>query len=74
MVGAQVRVPLDHRLGLPAPRPLDGVEINSISWDEGRGMQERAAVKRGLRPRRGRPARVNEKAIAKRHRYLTIVG
>jgi len=47
-----------------------------ITWDEGWGMKGRA-VKRGL-ARRGEEivARfgVDEKAIAKRHRYLTIVA
>ena len=47
-----------------------------ISWDEGWGIKARA-VKRGLARRRpevvGRIG-VDEKAIAKRHRYLTIVG
>ena len=47
-----------------------------ISWDEGWGIKTRA-VKRGL-ARRGHAvvARlgVDEKAIAKRHRYLTIVA
>ena len=47
-----------------------------ISWDEGWGIKARA-VKRGL-ARRGQAvvARlgVDEKAIAKRHRYLTIVA
>jgi transposase len=51
------------------------VGLLRISWDEGWGIKARA-VKRGL-ARRGHDvvARlgVDEKAIAKRHRYLTIV-
>jgi transposase len=52
------------------------VGLLRISWDEGWGIKARA-VKRGL-ARRG-PAVVgrigiDEKAIAKRHRYLTIVA
>ena len=47
-----------------------------ISWDEGWGIKARA-VKRGL-ARRGPEVvgrlGVDEKAIAKRHRYLTIVA
>jgi len=52
------------------------VGLLRISWDEGWGIKARA-VKRGL-ARRGAEvvARlgVDEKAIAKRHRYLTIVA
>jgi len=52
------------------------VRLLRISWDEGWGIKGRA-VKRGL-ARRGHDvvARlgVDEKAIAKRHRYLTIVA
>jgi len=52
------------------------VGLLRISWDEGWGIKARA-VKRGL-ARRGHDvvARlgVDEKAIAKRHRYLTIVA
>lgn len=52
------------------------VRLLRISWDEGWGIKARA-VKRG-RARRGHEvvARlgVDEKAIAKRHRYLTIVA
>jgi transposase len=52
------------------------VGLLRISWDEGWGIKGRA-VKRGL-ARRGHDvvARlgVDEKAIAKRHRYLTIVA
>ena len=52
------------------------IRLLRISWDEGWGIKGRA-VKRGL-ARRGHEvvARlgVDEKAIAKRHRYLTIVA
>ena len=52
------------------------VELLRISWDEGWGIKARA-VKRGL-ARRGAEVvgriGVDEKAIAKRHRYLTIVA
>jgi transposase len=52
------------------------IRLLRISWDEGWGIKGRA-VKRGL-ARRGQEvvARlgVDEKAIAKRHRYLTIVA
>jgi transposase len=53
-----------------------GVAVLRISWDEGWGIKARA-VKRGL-ARRGAEVvgriGVDEKAIAKRHRYLTIVA
>lgn len=53
-----------------------GVKLLRISWDEGWGIKARA-VKRGLARRApeviGRIG-VDEKAIAKRHRYLTIVA
>lgn len=52
------------------------VKLLRISWDEGWGIKTRA-VQRGLARRRpevvGRIG-VDEKAIAKRHRYLTIVA
>jgi transposase len=52
------------------------VELLGISWDEGWGIKARA-VKRGLARRApevvGRIG-VDEKALAKRHRYLTIVA
>jgi len=52
------------------------VGLLRISWDEGWGIKARA-VKRGL-ARRGAEVvgrlGVDEKAIAKRHRYLTIVA
>jgi transposase len=52
------------------------VGLLRISWDEGWGIKARA-VKRGL-TRRGAEVvgrlGVDEKAIAKRHRYLTIVA
>ena len=55
-------------------RPRAPVRLLRIDWDEGWGIKRRA-VKRGLAgPGGGRPAGVDEKAIAKRHRYLTIVA
>ena len=47
-----------------------------ITWDEAWGIKERAA-QRGLARRRAEPIRylgVDEKAISKGHRYLTIVA
>jgi transposase len=47
-----------------------------ISWDEGRGITARA-VRRGLAwraPAVGARLGVDEQAIAKRHRYLTVVA
>jgi hypothetical protein len=52
------------------------VELLRISWDEGWGIEARA-VKRGLArggAEVGGRIGVDEKAIAKRHRYLTIVA
>ena len=52
------------------------VEVLRISWDEGWVIKARA-VKRGLARRRAEVVArlgVDEKAIAKRHRYLTIVA
>jgi transposase len=52
------------------------VRLLRISWEEGWGIKQRA-VKRGL-ARRGAEVvahlGVDEKAIAKRHRYLTVVA
>ena len=47
-----------------------------LTWDEAWGIKERA-VRRGLARRKAEPIRylgVDEKAIAKGHRYLTIVA
>jgi transposase len=47
-----------------------------ISWDEAWGIKRRA-VRRGLARRQAEPVAhlgVDEKAIAKRHRYLTVVA
>src|SRR5437867_540950 len=52
------------------------VELLRISWEEGWGIKARA-VKRGLARRRAEVVArlgVDEKAIAKRHRYLRIVA
>src|SRR5262245_43444482 len=85
----QVRVPwaepdsqftaLFERLAIDLLRECSitgAVRLLRISWDEGWGIKARA-VKRGL-ARRGHEIvtrlGVDEKAIAKRHRYLTIVA
>jgi transposase len=53
-----------------------GVKLLRISWDEGWGIKARA-VKRGLARRQAEVVSrlgVDEKAMAKRHRYLTVVA
>lgn len=51
-------------------------ELLRVTWDEAWGIKERA-VRRGLarrQPERAAHLGVDEKAIAKRHRYLTVVA
>jgi transposase len=85
----QVRVPwaepgsqftaLFERLAIDLLRECSitgAVRLLRISWDEGWGIKGRA-VKRGLArrtPQIGARLGIDEKAIAKRHRYLTVVA
>jgi transposase len=54
---------------------LGGARLLRVSWDEAWNIMERA-VKRGLRAKKRRVIAhlgVDEKAVAKRHRYVTLV-
>jgi transposase len=55
---------------------LGASRLLRVSWDEAWGFMERA-VERGLRAKKRRIIRrlgVDEKAVAKRHRYVTLVS